>query len=590
MMLAHWRFTLERRLATILAIDVVGYSRLMRSDEEGTLANLIAVRQLIDDCATAHGGRTFGAAGDSVLAEFSSPVEAVRCGLKIQGEIAKINVDRAEDGQMKLRIGANLGDVMDENGTLYGDGINVAARLESLCDTGGLCISSTVHDFIRDRVDVDFTDIGDQVVKNIDRPIKAWKWSPEHLVLKLEPAAEQKKQSIALLPFENMSGDPEQEYFSDGICEDIITDLSKVSGLFVVGRNSSFAFRGRAHDVRDVGRQLGVATILSGSVRRAGERVRVTAQLVDVATGGHLWAERYDRNLTDIFAVQDEVTLEIVTALKIKLTPVEKSMFTGAGTNSIEAYDIFLRVRAMVMNPTIIDNVANWNEAKTLVERAIDCDPKYARAYNGLTLLYAIAAYNNWPEVGRDTALTKGKVAAAMSISLDPSDPYAQHSRAWIARIENDVETADQAVEEAMRVQPNSADTLLIRGDIRVYSGRPRAGIDDLERAAALDPVVRPLALQFIGLGQLLLGEYDKAVATLKQRIQLSQNTDVGRAMLAAALGQLGRVAEAQTIWAEMLVINPSFSLEDRIKIMAFEGHADMSWVFEGLDKAGLRG
>ena len=317
----------NRRLAAILAADVAGYSRMMAVDEAGTLAALKHHRNTIfDPAVTRHRGRLVKLIGDGALVEFASVVDAVNCALAIQ---RSIKTQAPSDGHgIVLRIGINLGDVIIDGEDIYGDGVNVAARLEPLADPGGVCVSGVVNESVGNRVDVSFTDGGEVTVKNIARPIRVWKWHPDRDTVSAKPlarpeAAESEPPSIAVLPFNNISGDPEQEYFSDGISEDIITDLSKIAGLLVIARNSSFAYKGKNPDIRTVGRELGVRSVLEGSIRRSGNRVRITAQLINAANGGHLWAERYDRDLTDIFAVQDDVTRCIVEALKVKLTPAE---------------------------------------------------------------------------------------------------------------------------------------------------------------------------------------------------------------------------------------------------------------------------
>ncbi len=315
----------DRRLAAVLAADVVGYSRLMGADEAGTLAALKLHREKVFDPAVAeHRGRVVKLIGDGTLVEFASVVDAVRCALAIQRAINT----QPEGSAIRLRIGINLGDIIIDGDDIYGDGVNVAARLEPLAEPGGVCVSAIVYESVGNRVDVDFRDGGDVAVKNIARPIRIWKWHPDAEVVIAQAAAklsasapeEPEPPSIAVLPFDNMSGDPAQEYFSDGITEDIITDLSKVGGLLVIARNSSFAYKGKSPDIRTVGRELGVKSVLEGSIRRAGNKVRITAQLINAANGAHVWAERYDRDLTDIFEVQDEVTRHIVGALKVKLT------------------------------------------------------------------------------------------------------------------------------------------------------------------------------------------------------------------------------------------------------------------------------
>ena len=328
---------IQRRLAAILAADVVGYSRLMERDEASTLTALKARRkEVLDPLIVRHQGRVFKELGDATLAEFGSAVNAVECAAELQQAMAAANADVPEESRIVLRIGVNLGDVMIEGTDLYGDGVNVAARLEGLAEPGGVAISDMVHEHLRGRIGIDFVDRGMHEVKNIQRPVHVWAWSPDMSAgdsLKTANGAPTmpSRPSIAVLPFDNMSGDPEQGYFADGITEDIITDLSKVSGLFVIARNSSFAYKGKSPDVRQVSRELGVRYVLEGSVRRAASRIRINAQMIDGATGGHLWAERYDRDLSDIFAVQDEVTRTIVGALKVKLTEGEEARRESAG-------------------------------------------------------------------------------------------------------------------------------------------------------------------------------------------------------------------------------------------------------------------
>jgi adenylate cyclase len=367
----------------------LGYSRLMGADEAGTLAALKRHRETIfDPAVAAYNGRIVKLIGDGVIAEFGSVVDAVNCALSVQ----RCNETTADQSQTQpvivLRIGINLGDVIIEGDDIYGDGVNIAARLEPLAEPGGVCVSSIVNESVGNRIDVRFQDGGDISVKNIDRPIRVWKWHPSATIPTAgrpnagKPQPNGATTSIAVLPFTNMSGDPEQEYFSDGISEDIITDLSKIAGLTVIARNSSFTFKGRSVDVRAVGRDLGVRSVLEGSIRRAGNRVRITAQLVDAATGAHLWADRYDRDLTDIFEVQDDVTHRIVDALKITLSPAENARLTDTETTNMEAYDCFLRGREFLLGST--KSRDTFEQSKASFVRAIELDPSYAQARAGL--------------------------------------------------------------------------------------------------------------------------------------------------------------------------------------------------------------
>ena len=371
---------INRKLAAILAADVVGYSRLMGADEAGTLGALKRHRETIfDPAVAAHNGRIVKLIGDGVIVEFSSVVDAVNCALSVQRSNAAAPEQSESQPAIVLRIGINLGDVIVEGDDIYGDGVNIAARLEPLAEAGGICVSSTVNESVGNRIDVRFQDSGDISVKSMDRPIRVWKWHPSATTPTAARSNAAKPQpnvataSIAVLPFTNMSGDPEQEYFSDGISEDIITDLSKIAGLMVIARNSSFAYKGRSIDVRAVGRDLGVRSVLEGSIRRAGNRVRITAQLVDATTGAHLWADRYDRDLTDIFAVQDDVTRRIVDALKVTLSPAERTRLTDSGTPNIDAYDCYLRGRELLaLNPK---NRERFQQSTKLFMRALELDP-----------------------------------------------------------------------------------------------------------------------------------------------------------------------------------------------------------------------
>ncbi len=575
----------NRRLAAILAADVVGYSRLMAEDEAGTLAALTRHRETQFNPAVArHRGRIVKLMGDGTLVEFSSVVDAVNCAAEIQ---------QSADPNIILRIGINLGDVIIQDDDIYGDGVNIAARLEPLAKPGGMCVSLIVNESVAGRTDVTFRAGGEVQVKNIDRPLKVWHWHPDDagpltkpLQLEPESIATEEQPSVAVLPFDNMSGDAEQEYFSDGISEDIITDLSKVSGLLVIARNSSFAYKGQSPDLRVVGRELGVGAVLEGSVRRAGNRVRITAQLIDTNTGGHLWADRYDRDLTDIFAVQDEVTLEIVTALKVQLTPEEKSNILDSGTTNIEAHDHYLRGRnfltgANATRETTLQGIANG-------QRALEIDPNFARAHSLLAILWCVSMLNRWAEEDDDTVLARAVEHATIAIGLAPNVAEFYASLGFVLRFQNDYEKALAASKKALSINPNNAHALLNRAEVTMFSGRPRDALADLERAMRLDPGFAHQILQFLGIAHLLLGNMETAAMTFRQRIILSPDTDNARAMLASVLGHLGEIDEAKRIWQKVMQINPDFSMRQRMDLMVFEGHGDVSKVYEGLELAGL--
>ena len=414
-----------RRLAAILFADVVGYFRMMAADEAAALVALNQYRTVeFDPAVAAHNARIVKLMGDGALEEFSSVVAAVGCALAIQ-------TAAAGGSTLTLRIGVNRGDIILQgddiygDGVIYGDGMNIAARLEPLAEAGGICVSSVVHESIRGRIDVSFADGGEVEVKNIDRPVKVWRWHPGNAgdVAKTAvpaPARKAEGPSIAVRAFDNMSGDPEQAYFSDGIAEDIITDLSKVAGLTVIARNSSFAYRGRAVDLRVVGRELGVGHVLEGSVRRAGQRVRVTAQLIDAATGAYVWADRYDGDIADVFVVQDAVTLQIVGALKVRLSPAEEAANTRAGIANPLAHDAYQRMRDLHSAQT--PNKTTWALAVQHGTRAIDLDPHYAAALGQLAALHWMDLFNNWS--GDSDAVIAARVErlATRAMAADPEE------------------------------------------------------------------------------------------------------------------------------------------------------------------------
>jgi len=582
----------NRRLAAILAADVVGYSRMMGADEAGTLTSLKLHRETVFDPAVIeHKGRVVKLIGDGTLVEFASVVDAVKCALSIQRAM-KAGAQPNGHG-ITLRIGINLGDVIIDGDDIYGDGVNVAARLEPLATPGGVCVASIVNESVGSRIDVRFTDGGEVTVKNIDRPIRVWKWHPGSDPVAAQPAqaepaagkAPPEPPSIAVLPFNNMSGDPEQEYFSDGITEDIITDLSKIAGLMVIARNSSFAYKGRSVDIRNVGRELGVRSVLEGSIRRAGNRVRITAQLIDAATGGHVWADRFDRDLTDIFAVQDEVTRQIVDALKVKLTPSDEARIADTPTNSLEAHDHFLKGRELARASNI--NALIYGEAVECLKRAVALDPGYAQAYAWLALAHVLNFNNHWTS-DAEVSLHLGDDLAAKAIASDPNEPAAYGAASVPALLQKDYRRAETTIDKALQLNPNYAFAINSRGTLAMYTGRPQAAIADIERAMRLDPGFSQQYLHFLGLAHLLIGNYETAAAMFKERILLVPQTDASRSALASALGHLGHIDEARLVWAELKKINPKYSFTEHMARLPFSDPAPVNTIIEGLTKAGL--
>ena len=545
---------LQRRLSAILAADVVGYSRLMGLDEAGTRSRFRAhLRDVIEPAIGTRGGRIVKTTGDGLLAEFASVVETVECAAAIQHEMAARNAEIDADQRIEFRIGINLGDVIVEGDDIHGDGVNIAARLEGLAEPGGLCISGGVHEQIRNKLSLEFEDMGAQTVKNIAEPVRVFRLAAEPGP-KAPALTVPDKPSIAVLPFDNMSGDAEQAYFSDGITEDIITDLSQVSALFVIARNSTFTYKGRAVDVKQVAAELGVRYVVEGSVRKAGGRVRVTAQLIDGGTGGHLWAERYDRELDDIFEVQDEVTRNIVEALKVRLTPGEAERARPRGAANMEAYDLVLRGRELAFRFTEQANA----EAVRIFERAIELDPGFSIAHAGLGLTLSADYVNNWN--GADEATLERCVSEAeIAVGLDDDEPTGHWGLA-VAHMWN-------------------------RG-----LGRAGEAIAHLERAMRLDPQYPDIYLHFIGHARMMIGDYEAAGEDLRRRIRRKPDTDSPRVLLASCDGHLGRLDEAGAEWDAALDANPESSLDQKGSVLPYSDPADWQRILDGLAMAGLPG
>jgi adenylate cyclase len=586
---------IQRRLAAILAADVVGYSRLMERDEASTLASLKARRKdVFEPMVARHQGRIFKEIGDALLVEFGSAVNAVECAADLQQAMAATNAALPEDQRLVVRIGVNLGDVMIEGDDLYGDGVNIAARLEALAEPGGVAISDSVHQHVRGRIGVNFVDRGRHEVKNIERPVHVWAWSPG----KSEPssaagpaavaaAAEQApavpdRPSIAVLPFDNMSGDPEQGYFADGITEDIITDLSKVSGLFVIARNSSFAYKGKAPDVRQVSRELGVRYVLEGSVRKAASRIRINAQMIDGTTGGHVWAERYDREIADIFEVQDEVTRTIIDALKVRLTPVEEARRDNRGKINPEAYDLLVRARQMALQLRPEAAIL----ARGMLERAIEIEPQLAAAYARLAVLTFAEYINRWNGATLDN-FTRAIEIAKRALEVDETEQQAHVAMAIMLTWQRRLDEAERHAERAIALDPNGSDSYTSLGNVREYQGRAADAVALYTRAYRLDPQW-DMALHFMGRALLALGRIDEAETAFKKRLLLSPRSDMTRFYLACVYAGRGRYEEARRLWEELIAINPAFSIEHYRRTLPYADPTTFDRVIEPLKDAGI--
>jgi adenylate cyclase len=581
---------INRKLAAILAADVVGYSRLMASDEEGTLAALKRHRQTVfEPAVAAHRGRIVKLIGDGVIVEFPSVVDAVNCALSVQRSSDWLQDESLLQPKIVIRIGINLGDVIIEGDDIYGDGVNIAARLGPVAEPGGICISSIVNESIGNRIDVRFQDGGQINVKNIDRPLRIWRWHPSaaHTTVTngQRSNAAQPHAAIAILPFTNMSGDPDQEYFSDGISEDIITDLSKIAGLTVIARNSSFTYKGRSVDVRTIGRELGVHSVLEGSIRRAGNRVRITAQLIDAASGGHMWADRYDRDLTDIFEVQDDVTRRIVDALKVTLSPREKERLAEAKTSNLAAYDYLLRGRELMLGKE--KNRQTFEQSITYFKKALEHDPDYSQAYACLGFAHIFDYQNRWTD-DPDSSLLLVKQYARQALAKDPNEPLARCVSAMAASFEKDLDRAKSEIDLALSLNPSLALAHSLSGTNRIYSGQPLEAIPKIEHAMRLDPALSSQFLHFLGLAYLLAEKYETAAALLRQRIALVPQTDFSRALLASALGHLGEFEEARFVWGELKEINPNYTFVEHVGRQPFRRLEDVERIADGLRKARL--
>ena len=660
--------SVKRKLAVILAADVAEYSRLMGADEEATFKTLRAYRDIIDGLIARHDGRVFNAAGDSVVAEFGSAVEAVRSAISIQEELEVRNAELPDDHKMRFRIGINIGDVMVEGDDLFGDGVNVAARLEGLAEANGICISGSVHEQIESKLALGYEDLGFQDVKHIAKPVRAYRivpgpvsvaegakaiastsaapkrriaaiaaavvavvavggvaiWGvylrpsppPEKTTAKFASALPlPDKPSLAVLPFTNMSDDAKQEYFSDGITEDIITDLSKISGLFVVARNSTFVYKGRAVKVREVAEELGVRYVLEGSVRRAGDQVRINAQLIDATTGGHVWAERYDGTLADVFALQDKVTEKIVAALAVKLTAAERALHTRKETDSPEAHDAFLRGWAHYRRNTPDD----FAKAIPYFKEAIRLDPHYSRAHAALAAIYwgvqdkeRTSRASDWPRsLGLTLAEVWQRANRYLQEAMKGPGPLALHVASRMMSFQGRHDEAIAQAGRAIALAANDPVGYEAMAIALIYAGRAEEGASAIAKAMRLDPHYPPEYPYWLGLARFGMERFEKAAESLTRAAQGNPDDDRAVLLLSATYGHLGRGREAGAaigklekllaqrrkrqelssgkgvqLGVDVLLIGP-YTLED-VDLWPFKERADRERLREGLRKAGL--
>jgi adenylate cyclase len=576
----------KKRLMAILAADAAGYSRLMADDDAATVAALDAARSVFRSQIESNQGRVIDMAGDSVLSVFELATSAVSAAQAIQQALAAASSALPENRRMRFRIGVHLGEIIEKSdATVYGDGVNIAARLEGLCEPGGITVSDAVYSAVRGKIAAGFIDQGEQQVKNIAYPVRAFKVIAEgQTAAPVAPAdpvlRPPDKPSLAVLPFTNMSGDPEQEYFADGITEDIITDVSKVPGLFVIARNSSFTFKKQNVDVKEVGRKFGVRHVLEGSVRKAGMKVRINVQLIDAESGGHVWAERFDRGLEDIFALQDEVTQKIVEALKVNLTGREQTR--ERGKVNTEAYDYVLRARSCILRFTPQGAI----EGNALLRRALELDPGMTQIYAYLAIAVATEYLNGWNDAGPDR-LDQALALARKAYDADSTDAFACNALAislmWLHRLDE----AEPLARRAVELDPNFSQGYGGLGNALHFAGKHAEAIVAYEQALRLDPEFN-IWIHAMGRAQFALGRYAEAEATFKRRLIHMPHSDVTRAYLASLYGHAGRVEEAQRVWRELMAINPNYTAEHTLRILPYRDRAPLEQFVDGLRKAGL--
>ncbi|MHC4791720.1 MAG: tetratricopeptide repeat protein [Planctomycetota bacterium] len=632
----------KRKLTAILSADVEGYSRLMGLDEESTIRTLTNYRSAMTTLIQQHRGRVVDTPGDNVLAEFASVVDAVNCAVEIQRELAERNAQLPEERKMLFRIGVNLGDVVEEEDRIYGDGVNITARLESLAEAGGICISGTTYDQVETKLDLEYEYFGEQEVKNIAKPVRVYRLlsypgAAAHRVIRAKKAMGRKirkaalalaavmviavgaiviwniylrpstpsieaasvermafplpdKPSIAVLPFVNMSEDAKQEYFSDGITEDLITDLSKISGLFVIARNSVFTYKSKPVQIRQVAEELGVRYVLEGSVRRAVDQVRINAQLIDATTGGHLWAERYDGKMENVFALQDRITQKIVSALEVKLTAGEKKQIARKETDSTEAYEAFLQGWAYYW----LDTREDIAQAIPHLEKAVKLDPKYSRAYAALAASYWRSSSMDWSSsLGLSGLETQEKARQYLQEAMKDPTPLAHLVASSISSAEGRYQESIVEATRAIVLDANDPVGYMAMAKALIYAGSPAEGAEAIKKAMRLNPHYPPTYLRALGFAQFGMEQFEEAAASYEEAIKRDPNEDWQHFELAGIYGQLGRQQEAESALKTFNELRAKAGMSDpytlqHIVLWGFKEQKDIERWREGLRRAGV--
>jgi len=628
--------SIKRKLSAILSADVKEYSRLMSQDELGTIRTLTVYKAAMSTIIQQYKGRVVDSTGDNLLAEFISVVDAVNSAVEIQRELAERNTELPYGRRMEFRVGINLGDVVEEGDRIYGDGVNIAARMESLAEGGGICIAGTVYDQVKNKVGLEYEYLGEQSVKNISEPVRVYRVlsfpdAAAHRVVKAKSTIEKKwrnvalaiaavliivagtaviwhlymrpplppekavsemklgiplpaQPSIAVLPFVNMSDDPKQEYFSDGLTEDIITGLSKIPRLFVIARNSVFTFKGKPVKIRQVGRELGVQYVLEGSVRKAGNRVRITAQLVNAATGGHLWAESYDRDMKDIFALQDEITEMIMTSLEVKLTEGEQARIWRKGTANRKAYEMTLKA---LESYRLMSKDGN-QRARQLYKEATALDPRYPVPIIGISYTHWTDVIFGWSKSPSES-IAQAVELAQNALALDESLADTHVLLGNIYLMKKQYAPAMEKLEKAVGLNPNGADVNALLGLMLRYLGRPEEAVERLEKAIRLNPIPPSWYLYNLGDVYRLAGRYEEAVESFKKAITKNPDNLLAWIYLSATYGQMGREQDARAAADKVLRMRHKFLVEPYAKRLPYKNRDDINILIAALHKAGLK-